>query len=138
MPLSSGSEQATSDHLGQSMIVVEDEAMVSAMIEMFAVELGWQVVGTAYSEAAALDLIERFDPTVAVMDVYLGSANSCRVADACRAQGIAVLFVTGYTAADLPKECGHDPVLPKPFSVQEFEQALYRCLEGQGLARGVA
>jgi DNA-binding response OmpR family regulator len=129
--LSGLERQAVPDHVGKSMIIVEDEAMVSTTIEMFATELGWRVVGAAYSETSALELVQRVNPTVAVMDIHLGSATSFSVAHSCRVRGIVVLFMTGYTAENLPKECGDDPVLAKPFSVEEFEQALGRCIAAQ-------
>ena len=128
MSLSSDLERlAGPDQLAKLMIVVEDEPVVSILIEMYAAELGWQVVGTAMTEPAALELLTRVRPTVAVIDIHLGPAISWAVPTACQARGIAVLFVTGYTAFDLPKEYGNAPVLAKPCSVEEFEQALSRC-----------
>jgi len=109
------------------MFIVEDEPTVSVLIEMLAVELGWQVTGVASSEAEALDLLELANPSIAVLDVDLGTTSSLGVAAVCRARGIAVLFITGLTAQDVPQECGDDAVLAKPFSEEEFEVALRRC-----------
>jgi DNA-binding response OmpR family regulator len=142
MLLSSGEEpQAVGDlgppaagNLGpKSMMIVEDEALVSLMIEVFAAELGWQIAGTAYSEATALELVERIRPAVAVIDINLGSTTGFSVAAECHLRGVPVLFVTGFTAENVPKECGDDPVLPKPFSSEEFDRALSRCVAAPAL-----
>lgn len=129
MLLSSGERpQAAADLAPRSMIIIEDEALVSLMIEVFAGDLGWQVAGAAYTEATALELVERTSPSVAVIDINLGSTTGFRVAAECHARGVPVLFVTGFTAENLPKECSDDPILPKPFSAEEFDRALSRCL----------
>jgi CheY-like chemotaxis protein len=111
------------------MLIVEDEAMVSLMLEDVAADLGWRVAGTAYSEGVALQLLSDIRPTVAVIDVNLRASTSFGVSAVCRARGIPVLFVTGYTADDIPEECGDSPVLAKPFSIDDFARALTRCVE---------
>jgi DNA-binding response OmpR family regulator len=128
MPISSSLERrAAPAKVARSMLIVEDDATVSLLIEMFAAELGWQVAGVAYTVAQAFNLLERLSPSIAVLDIELGRATSVGVAAACRLRGVPVLFVTGLTAQDVPRECGNDPVLPKPFSENEFERALSRC-----------
>jgi len=110
------------------MLIVEDEPLVATTIEMVAADLGWQLAGTAFTEESALKLLATVTPTVAVVDINLGPTNSFRVSTKCRAMGVPVLFVTGYVASDVPAECGYNPILAKPFSIDEFEAALGRCL----------
>jgi CheY-like chemotaxis protein len=114
------------------MLIVEDEPIISMMIESFADDLGWAVAGTARSEAEALAILDTSVPTVAVLDIRLGgSATSLSLAAACRARSVPVLFVTAYTAQALPDACGDAPVLAKPFSTEDFETALARCVAGE-------
>jgi two-component SAPR family response regulator len=111
------------------MIIVEDEAIISLMIESLADDLGWAVGGTASNEAEAKLLLECCMPSVAVLDINLGaSSTSLSVAAICRERGVPVLFITAYTAAPLPAACGDAPILAKPFSTEDFEAALGRCV----------
>jgi len=126
--------QAAPDGDNRSIIIVEDEALVSEVIEMLAGDLGWEIAGTAYSGGAALSLLDKVRPTVAVIDINLGATTSFDVSAACHVRGVPVLFVTGFTAEDIPKECGDDPILAKPFSIEDFSLALGRCLQGQNQA----
>ena len=110
------------------ILVVEDEPLIALMIEDMASDLGWKVEWTAHTEATALEILETHTPTLAFLDINLGQRNSLLVAEICRDRGISVVFTTGYTAKDIPPECGNAPVLPKPFSSKDFAIALQRGL----------
>jgi DNA-binding response OmpR family regulator len=112
-----------------SVIVVEDEPLISIMVEDMACELGWRIDGTAQTEAGAFALLQRQRPTVAILDVNLGRGTSLAVAATCRDQGIPVVFTTGYLAGDLPPECADAPVLLKPFTIGELAAALRQSVE---------
>lgn len=110
----------------QELIIVEDEPLISMMMEDTARDLGWIVAGSAHSEADAFGLLERCHPSVALLDINLGLTTSLAVASSCRDRGIAVIFVTGYTARDVPLQCEDAPILAKPFSSVELERCLKR------------
>lgn len=112
-------------------MIVEDEPLISIMFEEMADELGWSVYESARSEAEALALLQTAKPDVALLDIELSGTNSLGIAALCKARGISVVFTTGYTARDIPAECGTSPVLPKPFSLEEFERALSRALASE-------
>lgn len=109
----------------QELIIVEDEPLISMMMGDTARELGWLVVGSAHSEADAFRLLERCEPSVAILDINLGLTTSLAVASSCRDRGIAVIFVTGYTARGVPLQCDA-PILAKPFSSVDLERCLSR------------
>jgi CheY-like chemotaxis protein len=111
-----------------SLIVVEDEPLVAMMIEEMAQDLGWTVDGSAHTEADAFILLKSRQPDLALLDIHLGLATSLAVADACRDRGIPVIFITGYTARDIPSLCGNDPILPKPFTLEDMASAFRRSL----------
>ena len=113
----------------RSLVIVEDEPLISLMIEDWAAELGWHVEAMAHNEVDALNALEKCSPTLAILDINLGSQTSLHVAKVCRDRGIPIVFTTGYTAGDIPLECGDAPVLPKPFSPDELAVALQRGLE---------
>jgi DNA-binding response OmpR family regulator len=114
----------------RSMLIVEDETLISMLIEDFATELGWSVAGVAHNERAAFKLLDSITPTIAVLDINLGSTDSFGVAQLCQERGIPVLFTTGYTLVSIPEGCGTCPVLTKPFSPDDFQAAVERCLDG--------
>lgn len=110
-----------------TMVIVEDEPVIAMLIEEMAAELGWQVA-CAHSEQSAFELLATMTPTMAVLDVNLGLVNSFALAASCQDRGIPILFITGYTAMEIPEGCGNGPILAKPFSPEDFQIALGRCL----------
>jgi CheY-like chemotaxis protein len=119
-----------------SVLVVEDEPLISIMVEDMLHDMGLRVTGIAQTEQAALDLLRSDRPSVALLDVNLGSSDSLMVASACRAAQIPVIFTTGYTANDLPEGCQDTPVLAKPFSPEELEEVVMRVLRGHAPLAG--
>ena len=111
-----------------NLLIVEDEPLIALMVEDMASDLGWRSMGSARTEIEALNLLERSTPSLAVLDIKLGSSTSLGIATTCRERNIPIVFITGYTAADVPRECGDAPVLAKPFSPADFARALQRGL----------
>jgi len=106
------------------VLIVEDEPMISMMIEDMALNLGWQIVASVHTERDALRVLEERIPAAAILDLKLGSSLSLPVAAACRRQNVPVIFITGYSLVDLPPECAGAPVLNKPFSQSDLNTAL--------------
>lgn len=115
-------------HCESSVLVVEDEPLISIMVEDMLQDMGLRVTGTAQTEQAALDLLQSDRPSVALLDVNLGASDSLMVARACRAAQIPIIFTTGYRVKDLPDGCQDTPVLAKPFSPEELEEVVMRVL----------
>jgi len=105
-------------------MIVEDEALISLVIQEMSGYLGWQLAGSARNETAALLLLETIQPSVAVIEIYLNRSTGFQVAAACRARGIPVLFISDFRTEIAPAECGDDLILAKPFSIDDFERAL--------------
>ena len=61
---------------------------------------------------------------VAVLDLNLNGMLSYPVAKVIRGRGISIIFVTGYGGAGLPEKFRGYPTLQKPFSQQDFAQAV--------------
>lgn len=111
-----------------SLIIIEDEPLITVMMQDMVEDLGWRVDGVAQTVETALTLLQSIEPKVAVLDISLGMETSFPVADACRERGIAVVFSTGYFASDFPAEWQGAPVLSKPFSERELAAALEAAL----------
>ena len=119
--------------IDQSLIIVEDEPLISMMVGEIAEDLGWKVDGSAQTEADAFALLNRSVPSLALLDINLGLTTSLAVAASCRDRGIPVVFITGYSAKEVSPLCGGAPVLAKPFSPEDLDQALRRAMVADAL-----
>ena len=106
------------------VLVVEDETMVSMLLEDMVCDLGAEVIGPAakFEQAMALALQGTFD--LAVLDVNLHGLVVYPIADVLRHRGIPFIFVTGYDSSVVPQRYQHVWVLSKPFSHQTFSDTL--------------
>ena len=109
---------------GTRVLVVEDEAMVSMMLEDFLEDLGCVVVATASRLEEALQKAAELQIDVAVLDVNLAGKLSYPVAELLRSRGIPFLFATGYGTAGLPERLRDAPVLSKPYLRDQLAAAL--------------
>src|SRR5438270_1946765 len=82
----------------RSVLIVEDEQIVAADLEVKLAQLGYEVIGTAASGAEAIDLAELRRPDLVLMDVRLqGMMTGVEAADRIqRVTGAPVIFVTAY------------------------------------------
>jgi DNA-binding response OmpR family regulator len=113
---------------GQRVLVVEDEALVSMMVEYGLRDAGAEVIGPAVSVDDALLLIEKAAAgggiSAAVLDINLEGRHVAPVADRLSMLGVPFLFATGYGS-----DCdtgGHDaaPVVAKPFEPERLIAAV--------------
>ena len=81
---------------GKRILVVEDEAMVAAMVEDMLVDLGATVVGPAGSVAKGLDLARNAVLDGAVLDVNLRGERVDAVAALLRERRVPLVFASGY------------------------------------------
>lgn len=109
---------------GKRVLLVEDEAMVSMMIEDLLAEFGCAVAGTAAKLSEALQLAEAGDFDCAVLDLNLDGKLTYPVADILMRRGLPFMFLTGYGSKALPERYQHISILQKPFYPQEFERRI--------------
>jgi two-component SAPR family response regulator len=113
------------------ILVVDDEWLIAATLEMMLQEIGHEVLGPAPNVGQALMLISETTPDAAILDVALGQDRSFAVADALDAQGVPFVFVTGYATADLPSRFADRPILQKPVARQALQSHLAAILSGR-------
>lgn len=108
---------------GARVLVVEDEAILSLSLEAMLLDLGCVVAGTADKLDDALHIARTSEFDVALLDINLGGKRVDPVADAIRARGTPIVFVTGYgrTAAS-------GLVLEKPYDAAALERMLNEAL----------
>ena len=104
------------------ILVVDDEPLVSMLIADWLAELGYHVVGPVGKVRDAMQLIEEARLDGAVLDVNLGTSDSFTLADAVRAKGIPLAFITGHVSGTLPPRFKGSPVLSKPFEFDAMRE----------------
>ena len=115
---------AIADLAGLRVLVVEDEMMVSMLIEDMLDDLGCKVVGPVARLDEALALAKDAELDCAVLDVNLGGQPIFPLADFLRAKGAPFAFATGYGDAGLRDVDKGSPVLQKPFRETDLARVL--------------
>jgi len=117
------------------VLVVENDEMSAALLQMQLVQAGAQVVGLAASVGEALRLLEETTPDVALLDYRLAHQETSEpVAAALAARGVPFVLATGMSAEQLPQAMQSGVLLVKPYLSAELSQALARAV-GHSSAR---
>jgi CheY-like chemotaxis protein len=116
---------------GVRVLVVEDEMMVSMLLEDMLSDIGCTFVGPAARIERALKLIEDVGFDIAILDVNLNGHETYPIADALAARAIPFVFASGYSAGRLRDAYQGVPSLAKPFRQHELEQTLAAALGRQ-------
>jgi CheY-like chemotaxis protein len=113
------------DLQGLKVLVVEDESMVSMLMEDMLQDLGCTVVGTVARFEEALRLATN-DPAfdVALLDVNLNGRQTFPIAEQLAARGVRFIFATGYGEGILPPSLQGGQILQKPFELQALQRVL--------------
>jgi CheY-like chemotaxis protein len=106
------------------VLVVEDEALVSMLVEDMLTDLGCAIVGPAAEIEEALRLAGSADIDAALLDVNLGGRPIFPVADALKARGVPFAFASGYGEAGLTEDHKGATVLQKPFREADLRRVL--------------
>lgn len=122
---------------GARVLLVEDEALVSLMIQDMLEELGLKVVASAAHVAKACELATGAAFDLALLDVNLAGEFVFPVARILRDRKIPFLFSTGYGRSSLDDEFNNEPAIGKPFSIDELKEKL-RTLSPCSVASGPA
>ena len=116
----------------RSILIVEDEPLISMMLEDFLDSLGHQVVGTAETVAEAMSRIDAGGFDVAIVDVHLkGGEHIWPVADRLADKGIPYVLATGGHIEPPPPRHARVPVLSKPYTIDAIEPAIAAALNGR-------
>ena len=113
---------------GVRVLVVEDEMMISMLLEDMLSDIGCTPVGPAKKLERALRLVENAGFDVAILDVNLDGDETYPIADALEARAIPFVFASGYSADRLREKYRSIPSLQKPFRQEELERTLTAAL----------
>ena len=109
---------------GLRILVVEDEAAISLLLEDMLLDFGCEVVGPAARLSAALDAVAREQVDLAILDVNVAGEPIYPVAEALAQRSIPFVFSTGYVSAGIRDAFRDRPVLQKPFAQHDLKQKL--------------
>jgi CheY-like chemotaxis protein len=115
---------------GLKVLVVEDEMMVSMLIEDMLGDLGCKVVGPASRLDEALQLAREAEIDCAVLDVNLGGQPIFPLADLLRDKGAPFAVAPGYGDAGRREVDRGSPGLQKPFREGDLARVLSDLLTG--------
>jgi CheY-like chemotaxis protein len=112
----------------RSVLVVEDEVMISFLIQDLLEELGCQTVWQAPSVSEALNVLAQHKPDLAVLDVNVAGELVYPVAERLSDAGVPFLFTTGYGRVGMPERWNQRPVLQKPYDANNLSAVLMSML----------
>jgi two-component SAPR family response regulator len=115
---------------GLRVLVVEDEAAISLLLEDMLLDFGCEVVGPAARLATALDALSREKIDIAILDVNVAGEPIYPVVEALSGKGIPFVFSTGYGSAGIKDVYRDRPVLQKPFAQHDLKQKLLSVRSG--------
>ena len=116
---------ATGDELnGLRILVVEDEAAISLLLEDMLLDFGCEVVGPAARLASALELAANEALDLAILDVNLKGENVWPVATKLREKNVPFVIATGGHVDPPPPEFNDAPVIEKPYTVDRVTPAI--------------
>jgi DNA-binding response OmpR family regulator len=113
------------------ILVVDDEPLISMLVEGWLAELGCDVVGPARSVEEGLDLADDGQLDGAILDVNLAGENSYSVASALQEKGVPFAFATGDGSLDADSGFDDPLLLAKPFNFDGVKAVLDKLLASQ-------
>jgi DNA-binding response OmpR family regulator len=100
-------------------LIIEDQKLLSEIIENVLSECGFSTFDIASSSREAILAADRRRPALITADVVLAPGNGIQaVRLICPDLSTPVIFITGKIAAEVRTEISDYPVLHKPFSAQ--------------------
>jgi DNA-binding response OmpR family regulator len=127
--------RSVSLHLhGAKVLIVEDETLISFLIEDMLHELGCAEIWHAAAVKQALAILDDRCPDVALLDVNLGHELVYPLAARLEEEQIPFVFATGYGRKGLAERWSDRPVVQKPFAREALEAALGAALRNGSAA----
>ncbi|MCY7280032.1 MAG: response regulator [Sphingomonas bacterium] len=116
----------------RNILIVEDEPLISMMLEDFLLSLGHQVSAICETVGEALAACESPTFEVAILDVNLKGESVWPVAARLREQGIPFILASGGHVDPPPAEFANVPMIDKPYTIDRVTPAIDAALVGTG------
>ena len=117
------------------ILIVDDEPLITAMMEEWLAEQGHVVVGPAHNLAQALELAHS-DLDAAIVDVSLGKDSSYPLLEALIARGLPFALATGHREEGIDPRYRGQWTLRKPFDFATFGRTIDELLAPSDLGAG--
>jgi DNA-binding NtrC family response regulator len=113
------------------ILIIDDEPLITAMMEDWLSELGHLVVGPAHNLATATELAAS-EIDAAIVDVSLGKDNSYPLVEALIARGLPFALATGYGQDGIEPRYRGRLTLRKPFDFATFRRIIAELIASSG------
>ena len=127
---------------GCTVLIIEDEALISLEMESMLRGAGCRVVGPFASMTKASEAIEHQLLDAALLDINLGHEMTFPLADLLCARGVPFIWVTGHSRDILPARHRDRPIVSKPYGVDTLLEAvskvIARCRPASDVTRAQA
>lgn len=114
----------------RNILIVEDEPLISMMLEDFLLSLGHQVSAICETVGEALAAVDSMTFDVAILDVNLKGESVWPVAARLREQSIPFVIASGGHVDAPPPEFARVPMIDKPYTIDRVTPALEAALAG--------
>jgi len=121
---------ASDDLLRSSILLVEDEPLLSMDVEMTLTSAGYRVVGPAATADDALRLIRDEKLDLAVVDLNLDHKVGFSVPDSLADQQIPFIILSGHSHRMVPERHKKRPYLQKPCVAAHLLRTIRETLNG--------
>jgi len=115
------------------ILVLDDNVLISALLEEWLLELGCEVAGPVPLVADALRMIEDTSIDAAFLDLSVGDGDCMPVAAALEKQRVPFTFATGGGMDRIESVFPTAAVMTKPYDFQDVKSAVERMLSVQSM-----
>ncbi len=98
------------------VLIIDDEPLIAADIEMTLLDAGYQVAANAQHLSTAMEAIEKNAADFAILDANLGGKSAEPIADGLKQRGIPYVILTGYTREQIGAWAQDSVVIGKPIT----------------------
>ncbi len=106
------------------VLVVDDDYFLAEATQEALIEEGATILGPYGKAADALRSLDKQSPTLAVVDLNLGTGPDFTVARALALRNIPTIIATGYDKGIIPSDLVNMPCLQKPITRSKLLTAL--------------
>lgn len=115
----------TANATGQTLMIVEDEALVAIVLRDVLTEAGYIVLDLTARHREALEVARASKPDLALVNIRLaGGDDGVELAEHLKALRIPVVFISGQTSRARSAETVAIASMPKPYDAHEMVLAV--------------